>query len=886
MINIRTDQWRSQLRFLKLTLDRMNASSGVMNISDARIPGKNEVHVSTVVAPASIDKKLEAVYNSSPVISFLWKAEGEWPVEYVSGNITQLGYSTDDFLSGKLLYGDIVHPDDLDRIHLEVRKHSEKKNTSYFSLNYRILTKSNEVRWVTERSFIKRDENGNITHFQGIIIDNTELEKTEKELLETGKKYQIIFERSPVGILYFDENGIITHCNKSCSDIIGAPVKKIVGFSVLSSLNDENLKEAIDVVFLGNAGYYEGGYISSISGKRIMVRASFTPVMDDDGSLLGGIGILEDISTNKEDKELLALNEMRLEALLKLYQMQDYPMSEISEYAIQKAAELTNSTTGYLEFLNEDENVLETYHWPVAAEDVLMSSEEPFVHPVKSTGFWGEAIRERKPVIVNTQYDSDSVDDIYPGKKERMVRHITVPVFENEQIVAVASVANKSKDYDESDVRQLTLLMEGMWKLVQYKNTSEVLYEALRMRRMLESIMSSSPAIVFLWKPEQDWPVEFVSENIEQFGYTVADFITGKIIYGDIIHPSDLGRVRNEVERAAREGFSDFSHEYRILTRSGEVRWVDERTMLHYDGAGMVDYMQGIIVDITERKQANNFMRIECDLDNVLGETGGLEETFEKLLDFTLEGKAIDSGIMYVVDELTGEFDAISYRGLSESFVTSLAHFGPNTLLARLFTTGFPVYKYFSEINMMMPAVDLDHEGLQAMAFIPVKFNDNLVAAIILGSHTELEIPANSRNLAETIANQVGIIISRMKKDSGMQKSKNNMNSLLDALDEIVFIMDMEGQVLHINETLVQSLNYTPRDLEMKDFLMLYPDDWEDDVLSTLDEIMAGKLSTCDIPLVSKEGILVPVKSKFTIGDWGGQDVLISISYPIKEPGK
>ena len=863
----------------------MNSSLEVMNISDAKRSGQDKAHEGTIPAPASIDKKLEAVYNSSPVISFLWKAEGQWPVEYVSGNITQLGYSPEDFLSGKLHYGDIVYPDDLDRILLEVKKHSEKKNTSYFSLNYRILTKSDEVRWVTERSFIKRNEDGNITHFQGIIIDNTELEKTERELLETGKKYQIIFERSPVGILYFDENGLITHCNKSCSDIIGAPIKNIVGFSVLSSLNDENLRDAVDVVFLGNPGYYEGGYISSISGKQLTVRANFTPVMDDNGSLLGGIGILEDISTNEEAKELLELNEMRLEALLKLYQMQDSPMHEIAEYAIQKAAELTNSTTGYLEFLNEDENLLETYHWPNDSEANISSGEGPFVHPLKSTGFWGEAIRERRPMIVNTQYGSDAVDNIYPGKKERMFRHITIPVFENEQIVAVASVANKTKDYDESDVRQLTLLMEGMWKLVQYKNTNEFLYEALKMRRMLESIMSSSPAIVFLWKPERDWPVEFVSDNIEQFGYTVNDFITGKIIYGDIIHPSDLERVRNEVERASREGFSDFSQEYRILTRSGEVRWVDERTMLHYNNSGMVDYLQGIIVDITERKQANNFMRIECDLDNVLGETGGLEETFEKLLDLTLEGKAIDSGIMYAVKELTGDFEAISYRGLSESFVSSLAHFGPNTLMARLFTTGFPVYKYFSEINMMMPAMDLDYEGLQAMAFIPVKFNDTLVAAIVLGSHTELEIPANSRNLVETIANQVGIIISRMKKDSGVQKSKNNMNSLLDALDEIVFIMDLQGRILHINDTLTQVLNYSPRDLETKDFLMLYPEDWEDEVLSTLDEIMAGKSSTCEIPLVSKEGILVPVKSKFTIGDWGGQDVLISISTPIKEPG-
>jgi PAS domain S-box-containing protein len=853
-----------------------------MDISINR-PGKTKDMEENTSTSIPIDKKLEAVYNSSPVISFLWKAEGEWPVESVSGNITRLGYSPEDFLSGKLLYGDIVHPDDLDRIHLEVKKHSEKKHTSYFSLNYRVLTKDNDVRWVTERSFIKRDEKGEITHFQGIIIDNTELEKTERELLETGKKYQIIFESSPVGIIYFDENGIITHCNKAFSDIVGAPVKEIVGFSVLSSLEDDHLKNAIDLVFLGNAGFYEGEYLSSITGKKLTVKSSFTPVMDDDGSMIGGIGIMEDVELSKKAEEIINLNEMRLEALLKLYQMQDSSMSEIAEYAIEKAVKLTNSSIGYLEFLNEDENVLETYHWPNESHDY--HSEEPFVHPVRSFGFWGEAIREREAVIVNRDRDAETADEIYPGTKERMLRHITIPVFDNDQVVAVAGVANKKSDYDESDVRQLTLLMEGMWKLVQHKQTTEILYEALRMRRVLESIMSSSPAIVFLWKPEQDWPVEFVSDNIEQFGYSVNDFITGKIIYGDIIHPSDLQRVRDEVDRASREGFSDFSQEYRIITRSGDVRWVDERTMLHYDPSGMVDYLQGIIVDITERKQANNFMRVECDLDNVLGDTGSLEDTFDRLLDFTFEAKSIDSGIMYVVDKATGEFDAISYRGLSEKFVDALSHFNSNTLMARMFSTGFPVYKYFTEINMILPASKLDYEGLQAMAFIPIRYNGELVAAMVLGSHSELEVPASSRNLIETIASQVGMVISRMKKDSGLQKSKNNMTSLLNILDEMVFIMDLQGRILHVNSPLTDTLNYTPKDLEMKDFLMLYPEGWEDDVLSTLDEIMAGKSSTSEIPLISKEGILVPVNSKFTIGDWGGQDVLISISSLIKEPG-
>jgi PAS domain-containing protein len=97
--------------------------------------------------------------------------------------------------------------------------------------------------------------------------------------------------------------------------------------------------------------------------------------------------------------------------------------------------------------------------------------------------------------------------------------------------------------------------------------------------------------------------------------------------------------------------------------------------------------------------------------------------------------------------------------------------------------------------------------------------------------------------------------------------------------------VDLEGKILHTNESLRKHLNYSSSDLYMKDFLILYPGGWEDDVLSNLDEIMEGKARSCEIPLVSKEGIFVPVKTKFTIGDWGGQEVLIATASLIRDPG-
>jgi PAS domain S-box-containing protein len=798
-----------------------------------------------------------------------------WPVEWVSENITQFGYTPQELMAGKLNYADIVHPEDYGKINSEVKKLLKKGNTSYFTLVYRILTKSGEIRYVTERSLLKRDNNGSISRYQGIIIDNTEKEKAEHTLKDVERKYRIIFERAPLGILCFDENSTIINCNSICLKIIAEPKSKILGLNLLKYVEEGPLKAAIDLVFLGESGHFEGEYISS-TGKKSVVKSEFSPIMSEDGSLIGGLGLIQDISELQGTEERIHLNEERLEALLELHQRGNSSVSEIAEFAIEKAVRLTHSQIGYLGLLKENENNLEMYAWPMQKTN---HDKKGWISPVNSAGIWGEAIREREPIVNNYFSGSDLIKGIKPEVDTKINRYINIPVMDGDQVVAVAAVANKSEEYDSSDVRQLTLLFDGMWKLIQRKLADEELIETRRILKVLESVINDSPAVVFMWSPEEDWPVRFVSKNIERFGYSVQDFLSGKMIYGDIIHPADLEKVRTEVARCYKEGYSDFSQEYRILTKSGEVRWVDERTLIHHDQHGEIDFLQGIIVDITERKQANNFVQVESDFDNVLSSGDSMQEMFQKILDFALQIKAVDCGAIYLVDGSKGDFELVAYRGLSEKFADSISHFSSNTIQARLFTTGYPVYKYFSEISAMIKE-DLDYEGLQAMGFIPVHYKEKLIAAMILGSHKELEIPANSRNVIDTIANQLGLIITRFREGTLVKRDQNGLQDLFESMDDLIFIMDMGGLIIHTNHALQKYLKYSKKDLSKMDFLELFPPGKEEEVLESIDieGLIAGNSSRCYVPIMSKDRNFLSADTKFFIGKWDGREALIGVA--------
>lgn len=117
----------------------------------------------------------------------------------------------------------------------------------------------------------------------------------------------------------------------------------------------------------------------------------------------------------------------------------------------------------------------------------------------------------------------------------------------------------------------------------------------------LLKIINKSPAVVFLWKAQENWPVESVSENVSQFGYTSEDFTSGKVVYSNIIYPDDLERIGKEIVYNTDNGIDEFEQNYRILGKSGEEYWINDFTRIRRDENGKVTHYQGIILDVTQQ---------------------------------------------------------------------------------------------------------------------------------------------------------------------------------------------------------------------------------------------------------------------------------------------
>ena len=145
--------------------------------------------------------------------------------------------------------------------------------------------------------------------------------------------------------------------------------------------------------------------------------------------------------------------------------------------------------------------------------------------------------------------------------------------------------------------------------ITERKRAEETLRAAYENAKELAFIVNHSPAVAWLWKAEPGCPVKYVSDNIGSFGYTPDEFTGGRIAYASFIFRDDLPRISAEVERYTQEGRSEFSQEYRIVTKSGDVRWVYDWTWVQREEDGTVTHYQGITLDITDRKLAEEWLK-------------------------------------------------------------------------------------------------------------------------------------------------------------------------------------------------------------------------------------------------------------------------------------
>ncbi len=259
------------------------------------------------LAQESATRALDII-RSSPAVAFLWKNEEGWPVEFVSENVGDvLGYSAEDFLSGRVKYAEIIHPKDLERVAREVSGYSEEERRSDFVHKpYRVLHRNGKARWLDDRTRIVRDEAGRITHYQGIVLDITDKRRAEEKLKLSEERFRHFFENAPVYCYMVSPEGVILDVNKAALGALGYEKEELVGKPIMTIYPEDQLprvKENIET--WRNTGRLEEREIEVLTkgGQRRTVLLSASAVRSGKGKILHSVSVQRDVTERRHLEE-------------------------------------------------------------------------------------------------------------------------------------------------------------------------------------------------------------------------------------------------------------------------------------------------------------------------------------------------------------------------------------------------------------------------------------------------------------------------------------------------------------------------------------------------------------------------------------------------------
>lgn len=353
-------------------------------------------------------------------------------------------------------------------------------------------------------------ESGTIAGAVVAFRDITERKEAEEALYSLTLLQRTILDNVAYGIISTNPDGVVTSFNPAAERLLGYTANEVVGQQMPVCWHDSEeiarnalqLSEELGTPIAAGFEVFvarprrnlpeenEWTFIRK-DGRRIPVSLSVTALRDESGQVTGFVGLAYDLTERKQAEEAVELNSQRVQALLQLNQMAVTTLKEITDFTLQEAVRMTQSKIGYLAFLNEDESVLTMNSWSKSAMAECAIDDKPIIYPVVSTGLWGEAVRQRQPIITNDYSAANPLKKGYPEGHVHIKRHMNVPVFDGDRIVIVAGVGNKDEEYNQGDVQQLTLLMEGMWRLLEHKRAEE---ELRRYKDHLEDVVQQRTA--------------------------------------------------------------------------------------------------------------------------------------------------------------------------------------------------------------------------------------------------------------------------------------------------------------------------------------------------------------------------------------------------------
>jgi PAS domain S-box-containing protein len=402
-----------------------------------------------------------------------------------------------------------------------------------------------------------------------LLINRQRRRRVQAELRRNQERLRAVLEGIDDALFVHDSDGRILYCNQAACRRLGYSRDELLGMTTREIDAPEfagDFAQRLARQMAEGRFACDGVHVTK-DGRRIPVDIN-TSVIDYEGQK-AILAVMRDISRRKEAEEALRESERRFRQLAEAID-QVFWFTALHPERVLYVSPAFESIW--------DRSTEELYADPRTWVEAIHPQDRP-------------AVEEAFQAFITGQAESYNVEYriVRPDESVRWILDHGAPIRnERGEIYRVSGIA---KDITARKVAERSL--RG----------------ALDRLQEFEAIVSRSPAVVFRWRVDDAWSVDFVTNNVQQFGYAADDFLEGRVSWPSITHPDDVERLDREVRAYLASGARFFSQEYRLVTRAGETRWVTDRNLVIYDAEDRPLYIEGIVLDVTDRRRAEEALR-------------------------------------------------------------------------------------------------------------------------------------------------------------------------------------------------------------------------------------------------------------------------------------
>ena len=292
------------------------------------------------------------------------------------------------------------------------------------------------------------------------------------------------------------------------------------------------------------------------------------------------------------------------------------------------------------------------------------------------------------------------------------------------------------------------------------------------------------------------------------------------------------------------------------------------------------------IIKESEQKLKENVKKLEVLNQIILSgnKTEDLAMLLKNVLDSILKLMDFDGGGIYLVDETNRTAQIVYQKDLPPDFFEHAKNVKIDEgNYRKIFIEGVPLYSNnYPQINPERAK----KWNILSLASIPLLAKDRIVGSLNIASKSRHAFNADEKSLLQSIGAETSTIIEKMFVEQSLRENELNFKTLFNSLSDFLIVFKTEGGVLRANRSVIEQLKYSEQEIMNMNIFDFHPSYLQNEVSAIIGQLLEGKIDYCEVPLITKDGKLIPVETKVTRGKLNKNDVFFSISRDVTEKKK